>query len=330
MEEKVRTDIYVHSEQLPADLMEDNFFHSTALFRLLEQTPRQWPRMAVARNADGQLLGQLLVCIRQRTSWLPPFLYRHCRIYGEGVYPTPREGSPTREEIFGILLQAVTRQLGHSVGYVEVSHLSQKMFAYRQFRQNAFFPVRWMSIHNSLHSRTPEERISRQLQQTIDHAYNKGVETIEAESEGDLKAFARLLKKHNMLKPKRYIPREDFFARLRLTGHGRLFLTRYHDHIIGCSACAYSNNNAYLWYAAYRRKSFAWLHPAELTIWHAIKDAHRRGYDHIYFMDVGLPYRRNPLRDFILSFGGKPASTYRWFHSPVGWLNRLLSWFYRD
>jgi hypothetical protein len=168
------------------------------------------------------------------------------------------------------------------------------------------------------------------LQKRIDSSRAKGVETNRVTTEEDFKAFLKLLRKHNFMKPKRYIPADEFFRMLKESGNGRLFLTRHRGHVIGCSACAYSQQNAYLWYAAFRRKSYVLLHPAELTIWHAIKDAHQRGYDHIFFMDVGLPFRRNRFRDFILRFGGKEVSTYRWFRISIRWVNRLATWLWRE
>ena len=103
-----------------------------------------------------------------------------------------------------------------------------------------------------------------------------------------------------------------------------------HGKVIGCSAVVYSERNAYLWYAAYLRKSYLHLHPDIITIWDTIKDAHRRGCEHICFMDVGLPYKKNPFREFILSFGGKEQSTYRWFRFSIRWVNALLAWIYRE
>ena len=331
-----QTRIYTTGDTLPEGLMDSNFFHSPQFFALCQQTPRHRPYMVTLADDDGNLMAQMLAVVRYRSSWFPPYYYMHCRILGEGVY---KENSG---EAFEQMLNALTAKLGPRMLYVEVSHLSHKMFGYRQLRAARYFPVRWMSIHNSLHSRTPEERISASMRQRINNAYERGVITDEVKSEDDFKEFMKLLRHHNWLKPKRYIPADEFFhsfsglppvdakEKIQLPEDGRLYLTRYRNRVVGCSAVVYSNHQAYLWYAAYRRKSFAWVHPRELTIWHAIKDAHSRGYEHIFFMDVGLPFRKNKFRDFILRFGGKPVSTYRWFRCSIKWINSLLSWIYRD
>jgi hypothetical protein len=107
-------------------------------------------------------------------------------------------------------------------------------------------------------------------------------------------------------------------------------ITQYREKTIGCSATIFSENDAYLWYSASRRKSFAALHPNAVTFWNTIKAAHAAGCEHIRFMDVGLPFRKNPYRDFILSFGGKEVSTYRWFRISIRWVNALTSWLWRE
>jgi hypothetical protein len=321
------TRIITDQKDLP-QLDNSNFFHSRQLFEIARNTPRQKPYMVVVQSSDGKVLAHLLAIVRYRTSWFPPYLYMHCRLLGEGVFSYQHEGYSI-STLFGCMLDALKSKLSNRVLYIEISNLSHKMFGYRELKKRQFFPVHWMSIHNSLHSHEPEERISQRLQKHIDNAYAKGVVTDEVKDDADFKAFMKLLKHHHWLKPKRYIPDEKFFQQVKQEGHGRLYLTRYHDHIIGCSATAYSQQNAYLWYMAFRRKSFAMLHPDELTLWHAIKDAHTRGYQHIFFLDVGLPFSRNPYREFILRFGGKPVSTNRWFRISIRWINSLLSWIYR-
>ena len=304
-----------------------SFFHSKSLFLLYEQTPRQKPYMVVLETDDGEIVGHLLAVVRYRLSLFPPYIYSHCRIYGEGEYI---KCDMSANDLFGIALRALTCKLHNRVLYMELSNLSTKMFGYKLLRENQYFPIQWMGIHNSLHSKDPKERLSEKMLKRIDNAYHKGVETIDAESEEDIYEFFRLLKEHNRFKYRRYIPDIIFFKELQKSGNGRLFVTKYKNRIIGCCACAFSEGNAFLWYSAFRRKSFIMLHPDTVTIWHAIMYAHKNGYAHIEFMDVGLPFRKNPFREFILRFGGKPVSTYRWFRFSFKWLNSIFSWLYRD
>lgn len=149
-------------------------------------------------------------------------------------------------------------------------------------------------------------------------------------SDNDFKEFLKLLRKHNLLKPKRYIPDDRFFQRIMEGKDGRLFVTKYHNKVIGCAAVVYSEGNAYLWYSAFRRKSYMAVHPDVMTIWDTMQDCYQRGFQHMCFMDVGLPFSKNPFREFILRFGGKEQSTFRWFRFSIRWINSLLRWLYRE
>lgn len=323
----LRVHIYSKGDQLP--LMKcRNYFHSEALFHVCEQTPRLRPYMVVVQRNDGAIICHLLAILRYRSSLFPPYLYMHCRIYGVGDYD--REYEESMDELFDLMLDALTRKMQRWVLYIEVSDLVSKMFGYRCFRRHHYFPVHWMSVHNSLHSHTPEERLSDKMLQRIRQAQMRGVTTKEVETAEEFLQFMRLLRQHHWLKPKRYIPDEAFFRGLMEGQDGRLFVTQYRNKTIGCCAIAYTGGDAYMWYSAFRRKSYLRLHPDELTVWHALQHAYEYKYNHMHFMDVGLPFRRNSFREFILSFGGKPVSTYRWFRCNIGWINKLLRWVYRD
>ena len=341
-----RVVIYSRAEELPERLLEGSFFHSRDFFVLSEQTPRLKPYMIVVHDNDDSVRAQMIALVRYKSSWFPPYLYIHCRILGEGIY---RDND--KEPLFGTMLNKLTERLGSRMFYIEVSNLPQKMFAYGELRRQGYFPVRWMSIHNSLHSRQPEERVTPQTAHKIEVARQRGLQAKEVETDEEFRQYMKLLRSYHWLKPKRYIPHDDFFKGVQKSGNGRLYITTYRGHVVGCSAVVYSHdttgthtdkshstqpeqhdfhNNAYLWYAAFRRKSFAFLHPDVHTLWYAIKHSHQLGYDHIVFLDVGLPFKKNHFRDFILRFGGKPMSTYRWFRFSIKPLNSLLSWIYRD
>ena len=319
----MKVKIYEHAAELP-EMRTENYFHSPALMALLEHTPRQKPLMATVTDDNGRVIAHMLVSVRYCGSWFPPYLYTHARILGEGEYESKKE------EAFRLMLDSIKQRLNNKVLYFEISNLSEKMFGYGALRQTGFFAVKWMSVHNSLHSRTPEERITPRLLKRIESAMAKGVETKVVETDKEFREFAKLLYHHHWLKPRRFIPNEKLFRGMMERGECKLFITKFHDHVIGCSVLVYSKNDAYLWYSASKRKSFAPLHPNAVTYWNTIKDAHTEGYEHIRFMDVGLPFRKNIYRDFILRFGGKEVSTYRWFYISIRWVNAIASWLWRE
>ena len=316
----MKVTIYQHTDILP-ELTTGNFFHSREFMAVCEQTPRLKPYMAVVTGDDGSVVAHLLAIMRIRGSWFPPYLYTHVRIYGNN-------GSSAA--YFDMMLKALTRLLQKRTLYIEISDLREKMFGYRELRHHGYFPVRWMNIHNSLHSRTPEERITEQQLQHIVHAQERGAITKPVETIEEFEAFSKLLRQHHWFKPKRYIPHDTFFREMMQRGLCQILITKYHDRVIGTTVTVYSEGDAYLWYSASRRKSYAPLHPNAVTMWATIKSAHTAGYQHIRFMDVGLPFRRNPYRDFILRFGGKEVSTYRWFRISIRWVNRLATWLWRE
>ena len=156
----MKVTIYRHTDLLP-ELSTGNFFHSRELMALCEHTPRLKPYMAVVTDDDGVVQAHLLAMMRIRRLWFPPFFYTHVRIYGD---------NGSNAELFGMMIQALTRLLQNRTLYIELCHLREKMFGYRELRQQRFFPVRWMNVHNSLHSRTPEERIMPRQMKRIQHA----------------------------------------------------------------------------------------------------------------------------------------------------------------
>ena len=144
---ELHVQIYSKGDQLPVITCR-NFFHSEELFHICEQTPRMRPYMVAVLRDDNTVLCHMLGILRYRSSLFPPYLYTHCRIYGEGEYEA--DCDIPHDELFEMMLQSLTHKLQRWVLFIEVSHLSTKMFGYRRFRQCSYFPVHWMSIHIQL------------------------------------------------------------------------------------------------------------------------------------------------------------------------------------
>lgn len=325
MNDELRVSIIAKSKDLPY-MTCSSFFHSTELFRIVEKTPGQQPFMVIVRRGNT-VVAHMLATLRRRGSLVPPYLFSQGRVYGEGEYT---EGED-KDALFELMLKAITKKLRRKMClYIEFSDLSQKMFGYRILHNQGYFPIQWMEIHNSLHSLSPGERINEKTYQHIERAHEAGVISEEVQTDEEINSFYRLLSRFFSLKVRRYLPPKKMFELLHTTGNARLFVTKHKNKVIGGSCCIYSKNNVYLWYMASKRKSHPTLYPSAVTIWGAITDAYEQEKWHIYFMDVGLPFKKNRYRDFILSFGGKEVGTYRWFRFSLPWLNRLIGWFYRE
>lgn len=327
MKEEVSVRLISHTSELP-DMSSKNFFHSTEFFRILEATPRQEPCMAVAMDKYGHVVGHMLTNIFFHRSILPPFIYSHGRVYGEGEY----ESESLRSKLFPRFLQAVTKRFDHHLClYIEFSHMPSKMSWYEAFRSNGYFPVPWQEIHNSLHSMSPEQRLGDKARQQIAEAERRGARHIEIKSDGaDLRQAVKLLRRHFWLKPRRSVPASEMFRRLAYSDDSRIFATKYHNRIIGACTCIVTGGNAYMWHLAARRKSYMPLHPATYTVWAALQTCYGEGLRHMYFLDAGMPFKKSPMRDFILSFGGMPVAKFRWFKFPFSWLNRACDWIFNE
>jgi hypothetical protein len=322
---KYHIKIYTTSEELP-QMTCNNFFHSLELFHIVEHISGSSPYMVVAFDETNHVVAHMLAIIRRCYLWFPPCIYSLGRIYGEGEYESEEI---EKETIFGLMLQAATRKFRrHFCLYVEFSDLKRKMFAYQFFRKNQYFPIQWQEIHNSLHSKSPEDRISVKLRQRIDHIYNLGVETREIETQEELQSFYKMLHGFYRQRLRRIVPSKEYFSEFYQTNKVKVFITIYKKEIIGGCVCAYSEGNAYMWHLT-SKKLFPTLHPNTMTVWHAIKYAYEQNYSHIFFMDVGLPWKNNSFRNFILSFGGKPVGMYQWFHFNINWINKILTWHYK-
>ena len=244
----------------------------------------------VVAEQDGVVVAHLLATLRRRGSLIPPYLFTQGRIYGEGEY----NANVNKEEVFKLMLSAITQKLKRKLCMnSELSDHSQKMFCYRRIIEQA-------------------------------------VEFKQVEDYEQFRKFYKMFNQFPSLKIRRYLPPSKQFWELGQGDNCRLFATIWRGKVIGGCVCIYSNNNAYLWYLASKRKSHPLLYPATATVWGAISDAYERKFRHIFFMDVGLPFKKSHYRDFILKFGGKEVSSYRWFRFTFGWLNHLMRLVYKE
>lgn len=301
-----------------------NTFHSTELFRIYEATPGYSPVLIVASEGDKPV-AKLLAAIRRSVRMFPPGIIKRCEVYGAGEY---FDETADKEAIFSEMLQRLTDVALRDSFLIEFRNLENPMFGYKSFRENRYISINWLRVRNSLHSiEKVESRFSPSRIRQIKKGLKNGAQVREARTMEETLSFANMLHHVYSSKIRRHFPNINFFLHLESQlkeEQSKIFIVTYKEKIIGGSACIYSDDSAYLWFSGGMRKTYALQYPGILAVWKALDDAKQRGFRHMEFMDVGLPFRRHGYREFVLRFGGKQSSTRRWFRFRWDWLNRVL------
>ncbi len=315
---------YYSGSKVP-ELPGTSTFHSTELFRIYEATPGYAPVLIVA-SIDGKPVAKLLAALRKSVRMFPPGIIKRCEIYGTGEY---FDDTLDKEAIFNDILGRLTNEALRNSFLIEFRNLENAMFGYKSFRENCYFAINWLRVRNSLHNiEKVEERFSPSRIRQIKKGLKNGAQVREVQTKEETHDFARMLHHIYSSKIRRHFPNIKFFqlleSHLMTKQQSKIFIVTYKEKIIGGSACIYSDDSAYLWFSGGMRKTYALQYPGILAVWKALDDAKQRGYRHVEFMDVGLPFRKHGYREFVLRFGGKQSSTRRWFRFRWDWLNRVL------
>ena len=319
---------YYHGSDIP-ELPGNNTFHSIELFHIYEATPGYTPLLIVASEAEKPV-AKLLAAVRKSVRLFPPAIIKRCEVYGTGEY---FDETIDKEFVFGEMLQRLTAEALREAFLIEFRNLENSLFGYKSFRKIHYFAINLLRVRNSLHRiENVESRFSPSRSRQIKKGLKNGAEVKEAHTPEEVHAFSQMLHHVYSSKIRRHFPSRVFFLRMEeemMKGEqSKIFIVTYKDKIIGGSACIYSEDSAYLWFSGGMRKTYALQYPGILAVWYALFDAKQRGYHHLEFMDVGLPFRKHGYREFVLRFGGKQSSTRRWFLFRWEWLNKLLNKIY--
>ena len=169
----MRIEIYTKSKDLP-ELIDGPVLHSPTMFRTIEDSKMGKPYMLVANDEHGIEIGHILIVKRRSIRFIPPVLSVWYSIMGEGAY---RQECTDREGIFALFLEKVFDMFDFHHTFIEVQNIEDSRFAYASLRNHNFIPIRDHRNYISLHSRSPQERLSRaykahirKAEQRSDHA----------------------------------------------------------------------------------------------------------------------------------------------------------------
>lgn len=324
----IRLMTYRKGSTLPA-LPGSSLPHATELFRIYEQTPGYDP-ILIAAYQQERPVAKLLAVVRRSVRMFPPSFIKRCEVFGTGEY---FDDSINREDLFGTMLNHLTDEVKEQCFLIEFRNLNMPLFGYKHFRANGYFSINWLRVYNSLHSKSPMERLSPSRKRQINKAIQSGVSTCEATTEEEFDIFLHILKRHYASKIRKHFPDLHLFHLLTRQPSdkemAKVFLVKYKGKIIGGSFCMFSANNAYLCFSGGLYKTYARLYPGVMAVWEALTYAYKNGCQHFEFVDAGLPFKKTGYHDFILQFGGKQVGTRRWFRFRWKWLNTLLCKMYR-
>jgi len=325
----LRLTTYYKSKDIP-DLPGNDIFHSTELFKIYEATKGYTPILLVAYQ-NNEPVAKILATTRRSSRFFSPSLIKKCDIYGNGEYFSQEID---QEEVFGVLLKHLTKEIFRTANLIEVRNLPTGLTGYKHFRTNKYFAMNWLRVRNSLHHDKPiETRFSNSRIRQIKKGIKNGAEISEIHSLEEIQEFSKMLKRLYSVHLRKHFPHIEFFEHLEnwmgLTNQGNIFAVKHKGKIIGGAVCVYSGENAYLWFSGGMRKTYALQYPGVLAVWAALKKTQEKGFKHLEFMDVGLPFRKHTYRDFVLRFGGKQSSTRRWFKFKNNFINNILLKLYR-
>ena len=317
----MRIDIYTRIQELPT-LLTGGIEHSAQLFGLLCRSSSSKPYMMVATDEQGKELAHIIIIKRRGIRLLPPVVGSWFTIYGAGVYCS---SCHNREEIFSKFIEKLFDIFDIFNSYIEIIGIDDPRFAYATLSRHHFVPVRDHRIYISLHSKAPEERLTRSYRTHLRKSEERGSTYRIATTEQEINEGLRLLKNYYRSKIRRPLPSDDILRGLLAADKQRMFIVEHGGKIIGCSICTYHDNNAFLAFSCGLRKSYPLLYPGIVAVWAAIDDARKRGCSHIEFLESRtLVGTRSGYKNFLLNFGGKQVSTLRWYHFKWNFLNKIL------
>ncbi|MDD4608827.1 MAG: GNAT family N-acetyltransferase [Bacteroidaceae bacterium] len=317
---------YTSGANLPI-LPGKNTFHSSELFRLYEATEGYAPLLLVAYRKNKPVAKMLATRISSTYLFGYP-LYHRLEIYDTGEYFEEEQ----REATFQEMLTYLTQELNTTSNVIEFRNLSNGLWGYGSFRKNHYFPIDWLRIRNSVHSPKWQDRISNARKRQIQKGLRKGATIEEAKNLEEILAFYKMLKHNYSAKWMKYFPNISFFMAYyqmeEVKPLFRTFLVKYKGKIIGGSVCVYSDNEMAVLFSSGLSKRYYTVYPGVLAVWGILKQAKEEHISHVEFMNVGLPFRKNPYRNFIFQFGGKQTSTRRWFRFRWKFFNKLAEKIY--
>lgn len=205
--------------------------------------------------------------------------------------------------------------------YIEIRNLHNYSHWKAVFEANGFAYQPHLNIQvtcNVAHSMS--ERRIRQVRKAL----KNGVEICQAQSEGEIKAWYRILQQLYRKKVRTPLWSEEFFLQFYRNGVGNYLLVKHEGKIIGGMMCPIlKGKTIYEWYVCGLDEDFRECYPSVVATYAAIEYAQEHGLQLFDFMGAGKPDIPYGVRDFKMEFGGELVEHGRYMYICKPWLFKI-------
>ena len=313
------------------------WFQTPEAYDFYVSVPNEMTSYAVGVEESGVLKGMVVVYLTKEKNPIKHFLTRRAIIIGG-----PLLAEDISDDALAALLMAI-RQLGdkakgkknskavttastpytlHSTPiYIEIRNLHNYSHWMTVFEANGFAYQPHLNIQVACNA---QHQMSEQRIRQVKKALKNGVEICQAQSEGEIKAWYRILQQLYRKKVRTPLWSEEFFLQFYRNGVGNYLLVKHEGKIIGGMMCPIlKGKTIYEWYVCGLDEDFRECYPSVIATYAAIEYAKEHELPLFDFMGAGKPDIPYGVRDFKMEFGGELVEHGRYLYICKPWLFKI-------
>ena len=316
------------------------WFQTPEAYDFYVSVPNEMTSYAVGVEESGVLKGVVVVYLTKEKNPIKHFLTRRAIIIGG-----PLLAEDISDDALAALLMAI-RQLGdkakgtknskavttastpytlHSTPiYIETRNFHDYSQWKSVFEKCGFAYQPHLNIQVACNA---QHQMSEQRIRQVKKALKNGVEICQAQSEGEIKAWYRILQQLYRKKVRTPLWSEEFFLQFYRNGVGNYLLVKHEGKIIGGMMCPIlKGKTIYEWYVCGLDEDFRECYPSVIATYAAIEYAKEHELPLFDFMGAGKPDIPYGVRDFKMEFGGELVENGRFVYVQKTILYRFGVW----
>lgn len=303
------------------------FFQSVGFFNAASGVKGYRPVFFVVTDHEGNIAGTMLANhIR-----ILPF---KCRMLSYTLItggPVLNKAVHNKTEILGVMLDKLQQECGRKALFTEFRNLMD-MSEYRDtFEKHGFAFEDWLNSEiDTSDADAMLSEVQKNKQTQIREAAASGINTRQAENEGEVRTFYGQLKRFYTFRLHKPLPPLPVFINLFRQSVASqqavpVIVSVYKGRIIGGMICPQDNTSMYEWYICTENQGNTDLYTGVATTWGGIENANQRGLHYFNFMGLGKPGKEYGVRRFKKQFGGTESNFGRYYYFRFRLLYQIVS-----